>query len=143
MVSLSAYQTLFLAFTVSVNFCVTLTTLLWWSGLPGAGVIMRFLLSKSHMTHLIPVLGEVILQNQRAMSNQAMDRIGSRPLGSSQDGASHSTTTGLDYIRNPRLFKGMGFTLDERQALGIHGLLPPRVKSQAEQTDNCLRNCKL
>ena len=26
--------------------------------------------------------------------------------------------------------------------LGIHGLLPPRVKSQEEQVDNCLRNRK-
>jgi len=48
----------------------------------------------------------------------------------------------MDYIRNPRLFKGMGFSLDERQALGIHGLLPPRVKTQAEQVDNCLRNLR-
>jgi malate dehydrogenase (oxaloacetate-decarboxylating)(NADP+) len=36
----------------------------------------------------------------------------------------------------------MGFTLEERQALGIHGLLPPRVKSLEEQTDNCLRNVR-
>jgi len=26
--------------------------------------------------------------------------------------------TGMDYLRNPKLFKGMGFTLEERQALG-------------------------
>ena len=47
-----------------------------------------------------------------------------------------ATISGMDFIRNPRLFRGMGFTLEERQALGIHGLLPPRVKSLEEQTDN-------
>ena len=52
------------------------------------------------------------------------------------------TNLGMDYLRNPRLFKGMGFNLDERQALGIHGLLPPRIKTQDEQVDNCLRNRK-
>merc|ERR1719232_1576513 len=71
-----------------------------------------------------------------------MDRLGSRPVGSSHDNVCPSTTSGMDYIRNPRLFKGMGFSLDERQALGIHGLLPPRVKTQAEQVDNCLRNLR-
>jgi malate dehydrogenase (oxaloacetate-decarboxylating)(NADP+) len=71
-----------------------------------------------------------------------MDRIGSRPTGTNHDNVCPSTTSGMDYLRNPRLFKGMGFALDERQALGIHGLLPPRVKSQAEQTDNCLRNIR-
>ena len=34
--------------------------------------------------------------------------------------------SGMDYLRDPKLFKGMAFTLEERQALGIHGLLPPR-----------------
>ena len=53
-----------------------------------------------------------------------------------------ATISGMDFIRNPRLFRGMGFTLEERQALGIHGLLPPRVKSLEEQTDNCLRNVR-
>ena len=45
--------------------------------------------------------------------------------------------------QDPRLFKGMGFSLEERQALGIHGLLPPRMKTMAEQVDNCLRNREL
>merc|ERR1711997_989740 len=71
-----------------------------------------------------------------------MDRIGSRPVGGTHDSVCPSTTAGMDYLRNPRLFKGMGFALDERQALGIHGLLPPRIKTQAEQTDNCLRNLR-
>ena len=29
-----------------------------------------------------------------------------------------------------------------RWILGIHGLLPPKVRSQKDQVDNCLRNCK-
>ena len=53
-----------------------------------------------------------------------------------------SSVSGTDYLRDPRLFKGMGFSLEERQALGIHGLLPPRMKTMDEQVDNCLRNCE-
>lgn len=34
----------------------------------------------------------------------------------------------------------MGFTIEERQALGIHGLLPPRVKTQEEQVKHVLDN---
>ncbi|CAH2085656.1 unnamed protein product [Euphydryas editha] len=33
--------------------------------------------------------------------------------------------------------RGMAFTIEERQAMGIHGLLPPRVKSQEEQVELC------
>merc|ERR1719266_278654 len=36
----------------------------------------------------------------------------------------------------------MAMTIQERQLLGIHGLLPPRVKTQAEQVDHCLRNVR-
>ncbi len=34
-----------------------------------------------------------------------------------------SSVAGMDYLRNPRLFKGMGFTLEERQYLGEARLL--------------------
>merc|ERR1719474_2581810 len=50
--------------------------------------------------------------------------------------------SGIDYLRDPKLFKGMAFTLEERQALGIHGLLPPRIKSLGEQAENSLRNLR-
>lgn len=44
---------------------------------------------------------------------------------------------GIDHLRDPRLNKGLAFTLEERQALGIHGLQPARYKSQEEQLELC------
>ncbi|XP_075219148.1 NADP-dependent malic enzyme-like isoform X2 [Lycorma delicatula] len=48
-----------------------------------------------------------------------------------------SMVQGIDHIRDPRLNKGLAFTLEERQALGIHGLMPPRFKSQEQQIEVC------
>merc|ERR1719431_1101265 len=50
--------------------------------------------------------------------------------------------SGIDYMRDPKLFKGMAFTLEERQTLGIHGLLPPRIKSQEEMAEHSLKNLR-
>lgn len=33
--------------------------------------------------------------------------------------------------------QGLGFTLEERQVLGIHGLQPARFKAQEEQIELC------
>merc|ERR1712227_980666 len=49
---------------------------------------------------------------------------------------------GIDFLRNPRLNKGLCFSIEERQTLGIHGLLPPRVKDQDESADHALRNLR-
>jgi len=50
--------------------------------------------------------------------------------------------SGIDYLRDPKRFKGMAFTLEERQTLGIHGLLPARIKTLDEQAENSLRNMR-
>jgi malate dehydrogenase (oxaloacetate-decarboxylating)(NADP+) len=47
---------------------------------------------------------------------------------------------GMDILHDPRYNKGTAFTEAERDALGIRGLLPPRVFTQAEQETRVLEN---
>jgi malate dehydrogenase (oxaloacetate-decarboxylating) len=42
-------------------------------------------------------------------------------------------TRGMYVLNRPALNKGTAFTEDERSTLGLHGLVPPRVESLAEQ----------
>jgi len=48
------------------------------------------------------------------------------------------TIQGMDLLRNPKFNKGVGFSLTERQVLGIHGLLPPAVNSQSLQIERTI-----
>ncbi len=47
---------------------------------------------------------------------------------------------GMALLRDPALNKGMAFTMAERDALGLRGLLPPRVLSQEDQEARVLAN---
>ncbi|GLV41123.1 Malic enzyme [Carabus blaptoides fortunei] len=74
-------------------------------------------------------------QQQLPQLNMEKDRLGQ--WASNGDNVCPSMIRGLDRLRDPGLNKGMAFTLEERQALGIQGLLPARVKSQDEQVTLC------
>lgn len=47
---------------------------------------------------------------------------------------------GVKLIHNPVMNKGTAFTLEERKALGLRGLLPPRVASQELQVQRIMNN---
>jgi len=50
--------------------------------------------------------------------------------------------SGVDLLHDPILNKGIAFTEQERDALGLRGLLPPRVSSQEEQISRALENLR-
>ncbi|KAI4458739.1 malic enzyme-related [Holotrichia oblita] len=103
---------------------------------------------------------ETLQTTLKIMSSVERDRLAQRGTG---DHVMPCRTAGLDRLRDPNLNKrewwelipspikftvpddlvaidgrGLAFTIEERQTLGIHGLLPPCVKTQEEQ----LRQCK-
>lgn len=48
--------------------------------------------------------------------------------------------SGIDVLHDPILNKGTAFTQEEREALKLHGLLPPRVFSMEQQEKRVLEN---
>jgi malate dehydrogenase (oxaloacetate-decarboxylating)(NADP+) len=57
---------------------------------------------------------------------------------SAGSGKAGKARRGLDVLRDPILNKGTGFTEEQREALGLRGLLPLHVHSQAEQVERFL-----
>ncbi|MEI2719618.1 MAG: NAD-dependent malic enzyme [Gemmatimonadales bacterium] len=56
--------------------------------------------------------------------------------------SSHPSLRGYDLLRNPHLNRGSAFTLAERDAYGLHGLLPARVFTLEEQVQRTLLNLR-
>jgi malate dehydrogenase (oxaloacetate-decarboxylating)(NADP+) len=50
--------------------------------------------------------------------------------------------TGVDLLQDPTLNKGSAFTEEERDALGLRGLLPPHVHTQEEQVQRVIENSR-
>ena len=51
------------------------------------------------------------------------------------DGVVRTRLSGFDLLMNPRLNKGTAFTESERDAFGLHGLLPPHVGTLEDQRE--------
>jgi malate dehydrogenase (oxaloacetate-decarboxylating)(NADP+) len=49
---------------------------------------------------------------------------------------------GLDLLHDPSLNKGTAFTAAEREALGLQGLLPPYISTQAKQVQHIINNVR-
>lgn len=49
---------------------------------------------------------------------------------------------GADILHDPLLNKGTSFTDSERDALGLRGLLPPKITTQAQQVEKILSNIR-
>jgi len=52
----------------------------------------------------------------------------------------HTSLRGIQILQNPRLNKSTAFTQQERDALGLNGLIPSHVSSVEEQLKRCYQN---
>ena len=57
------------------------------------------------------------------------------------DGAG-TVHSGVNVLNDPFLNKGNAFTAREREALGLRGLLPPKINSEDEQVTWALENIR-
>ena len=82
-------------------------------------------------------LGHINYQSmlKRSKATDTTDKLKSRSRLS-------SSPTGFNLLRDPGLNKGTAFTVEEREALGLSGFLPPRVHTIDEQVERVLWNLR-
>lgn len=57
----------------------------------------------------------------------------------STSGPLETSLTGVEILRNPYFNKGGAFSKEERDAFGLHGLLPSHVSTLEEQVERAYR----
>ncbi|KAG5671376.1 hypothetical protein PVAND_001577 [Polypedilum vanderplanki] len=77
----------------------------------------------------ITILSPFGLNTKSNIMSESRDRLGQWPVESEAE----LTGQGLQRLKNNHYNKGLAFTHEERQILGIHGLLAPGIKSIDEQ----------
>ena len=75
------------------------------------------------------------VQGRRRVRLGEADRLGEGEGGHRLVRPRTPSKRGLDLLQDPRLNKGTAFTAEERDALGLEGLLPPRVFTIEEQLE--------
>lgn len=70
------------------------------------------------------------------LDKSVRDRLGL--FGIANDSEVAGSVSGLERLKNARYNQGLAFNRNERQLLGINGLLPAVVKSEEEQVQHCL-----
>jgi malate dehydrogenase (oxaloacetate-decarboxylating)(NADP+) len=92
--------------------------------------IKRELMDQAMVERLLDLINlAAVLEKSRHAD--AQEKIMARMLG---------FPTGVDLLRNPALNKGTGFTKEERETLGLQGLLPPVPQSMEVQIMRVLEN---
>ncbi|XP_055849839.1 NADP-dependent malic enzyme isoform X2 [Episyrphus balteatus] len=76
------------------------------------------------------------LKTKKMSAGNNRDRLGF--WGTDGDSDVTGSLSGLDRLQKKRYNKGLGFTLEERQLMGIQGLLPAVVKTLDEQVKHAL-----
>ncbi|XP_075147232.1 NADP-dependent malic enzyme-like isoform X1 [Haematobia irritans] len=74
--------------------------------------------------------------NNSPLKKVPRDRLGLWGTGGDVDVPGN--ISGLQRLQHKKYNKGLAFSVEERQLLGIQGLLPARVKSEEEQVQHCL-----